>query len=136
VTGTVSGGGSASSYVIVGGLVGFNLGTIIQSHATGAVRGGSYAFVGGLVGYDFGGTDSNGNPISGASIANSYASGAVSSAGVNIAIGGLVGLNGPRSLITNSQAYGAVTSTAATTVIVPPAGPASTSAWEVSPVRT
>jgi subtilisin family serine protease len=93
-----------------GGLVGWNAGTIASSSASGSIVVGSNATAGGLVGQN-GNWDSNNNPIA-ASIANSSASGAVSSAGVNVQIGGLVGENNPLSLITNSQAYGDVKSTA------------------------
>ena len=108
-TGAVTAGDSGTA----GGLVGYNLGaSITQSYATGAVTVGANAFGGGLVGVNFNCCDANGNPISGASIANSYATGTVSSAGINVELGGLVGENDPLSVITNSQAAGAVVSTA------------------------
>jgi filamentous hemagglutinin family protein len=96
-----------------GGLVGSNSGSIASSSASGAVVVGSNATAGGLVGWN--GNDSNGNPIAGASIVNSSASGAVSSAGVNVQIGGLVGENNPKSLITNSLATGNVSATGTVT---------------------
>jgi len=90
-------------YGTVGGLAGYNLGgTIAQSYATGAVTVGANSFAGGLVGENF----------TGASITNSYATGVVSSNGINVELGGLVGQNDPGAVIVNSQAYGAVTSTA------------------------
>ena len=74
---SVTGSGSHGR---VGGLAGYNYGSIRASYATGAVRGtGGNAEVGGLVGFHNGG-----------SIAVSYASGAVT--GVNH-VGGLVGKN-------------------------------------------
>lgn len=95
-----------------GGLVGDNAGTIILSYATGAVTVGANSTAGGLVGENGNCCDSNGNPIAGASITDSYAIGAVSSPGINVQLGGLVGQNDPLSVIINSQAYGAVISTA------------------------
>jgi hypothetical protein len=82
----VTGGG------YVGGLVGYDAGSITNSYATGLVTGGN--IVGGLVGYNEAG-----------SITNSYATGSVTGAND---IGGLVGANeaGP---ITNSYATGSVT---------------------------
>jgi filamentous hemagglutinin family protein len=97
---------------VAGGLVGQNSGTISQSYATGAVTVGAFGTAGGLVGVNFNCCDANGNPISGASITNSYATGGVSSPGIDVILGGLVGQNLPLSVISNSQAYGNVTSTA------------------------
>ena len=109
-------GGSVSGSQFVGGLVGFNLGTITQAYATGAVGGGqavgglvgdnqgtitqAYAtgavsgsqFVGGLVGYNDG------------TITQAYATGAV---GGGQAVGGLVGFN-DGGTITQAYATGAV----------------------------
>ena len=95
---------------VAGGLVGTNPGTILNSKASGTVVVGSNAFAGGLVGSNQN-WDSSNNPISGARIINSFASGSVSSAGMNVALGGLVGNNAPLSRITGSGATGAVTST-------------------------
>ena len=50
--------------------------------------------------------------FTGASITNSFANSAVLSAEINVQLGGLVGENDPGATIVNSQAYGAVTSTA------------------------
>ena len=109
----------------VGGLVGWNAGSIARSHASGATQG--TAEVGGLVGVNWGGTidqsyatgavhaliDSGGglvgyaaSPSSRSQITNSYATGAVTVA-TNTA-GGLVGMNGGD--ISNSYATGAVNS--------------------------
>ena len=82
--------GSVSGNEYVGGLVGFNSGTISNSYATGSVSG--QAYIGGLVG------DNEG------SISNSYATGSVKG---NIVIGGLVGSNN-RGTINNSFATGSV----------------------------
>ena len=69
----------------VGGLAGFNLGTIANCYSTGTVSG-NYG-IGGLVGDNWGGT-----------ITTCYASGAVSGSGS--AVGGLVGWNQSGSIIT------------------------------------
>ena len=82
--------GSVSGNENVGGLVGFNSGTISNSYATGSVSG--QAYIGGLVG------DNDG------SISNSYATGSVKG---NIVSGGLVGSNN-RGTINNSFATGSV----------------------------
>ncbi|ABI68386.1 chitobiase/beta-hexosaminidase C-terminal domain-containing protein [Syntrophomonas wolfei] len=77
----------------VGGLVGYNYyGTVINSYATGTVKGSKY--VGGLVGQTFYGT-----------ITNSYATATVN--GTN-QVGGLVGLN-DNGMISEAYATGAVT---------------------------
>ena len=96
-----------------GGLVGINPGIIANSGATGAVTVGANSTAGGLVGSNgnFGGPDS----IITGTIDNSFATGAVFSAGLNVSLGGLVGQNGPQSTITNSYATGDVTATAAVT---------------------
>ena len=77
----------------IGGLVGYNNATIIQSYATGDVSGISY--IGGLVGYNSTGV-----------IIQSYATGDVSG---TINIGGLVGNNS--SVISQSYATGDVSGT-------------------------
>ena len=90
----------------VGGLVGYNYGTISQAYATGAINGnlggadvgfGGGANIGGLVGYN----DSSGR------ISQVYASGAVNGVAT---VGGLIGYNDHGSI---SQAYatGTVSST-------------------------
>ncbi len=113
-----------TGYDLVGGLVGYNHGTITNSYATGSVTG--RGFVGGLAGYTDGGTISNsystgnvngtGWRIGGlvgynhGKITNSYATGNVISTGGYA--GGLVGLNGYRGCggtITNSYSTGSVT---------------------------
>ena len=100
--GDVGGGG----FSLVGGLVGQNAAAITTSFATGDVVVGSYSSAGGLVG-------SNGPSLpSPASILDSYATGTVSSAEINVALGGLAGFNAPGSTITSSYAAGDVTSTA------------------------
>ncbi len=101
----------------VGGLVGWNEGTITNSYATGSVLGGVQ--VGGLVGFNNRGSITNSYATDSASgvvrigglvgwnegtIMNSYATGSVS--GV-VRIGGLVGFNN-RGSITNSYATGFV----------------------------
>ena len=117
----------------VGGLVGFNNGTVTNSYVTGSVVG--IGAVGGLVGGNIGSSSANGritNSFASASvigdsfigglvginaeddtnstfITNSYATGAVSGPGLFPSnIGGLVGQNGGAGAITNSYATGAV----------------------------
>jgi filamentous hemagglutinin family protein len=71
-------GGSVNGSDYVGGLVGYNNGTIINAYATVSVTGNNY--VGGLVGYNNG------------TIINAYATGSVTgTSGTNV--GGLVGYN-------------------------------------------
>ena len=82
---TITGGHS------VGGLVGFNLGSITNSYATGDVNS-DFSFIGGLVGYNLG------------SITNSYTTGDVNGFGH---VGGLVGYFSSGS-ITNSYTTGDV----------------------------
>ena len=90
-------GGSVSSNEFgwaIGGLVGFNDGTVTQSYATGAVSGSDMGWaIGGLVGY-------NNNGM----VTSSYATGAVS--GGSSDIGGLVGWN--LGTVTSSYATGTV----------------------------
>jgi hypothetical protein len=81
-----------SGTTYVGGLVGFNLGTITNSYATGSVSGTNN--VGGLVGYTYRG-----------SIADSYATGTVTSPGI---AGGLIGQAESYTTIENSYATGLV----------------------------
>jgi hypothetical protein len=75
----------------VGGLVGWNEGTVSNSSATGSVSG--YSWVGGLVGYNMG------------AVSNSSAGGSVTG---RINVGGLAGLNDFGSSISNSSAGGSV----------------------------
>lgn len=87
-------GGTIGGYIYVGGLVGWNDGTVINSYATGSVVGTIMTsnLVGGLVGYNAWGT-----------ISNAYATGDVT--GQN-GVGGLVGLN--QATISNVYATGNV----------------------------
>ena len=94
-SGTVSVGGRASD---IGGLVGANFGSVMQSTAAASVTvGGGSEDVGGLVGLN----------SSGATIASSTASGAVSSTGSVMWVGGLAGEN-TQSTVTQSAASGSV----------------------------
>ena len=77
----------------VGGLVGQNSGTISNSYASGAVRGGTASYIGGLVGSNDG------------TITNSYALGSVGGLGGSF-VGGLVGWNFDNGKISNSYASG------------------------------
>ncbi|HZR61103.1 MAG TPA: S8 family serine peptidase [Xanthobacteraceae bacterium] len=89
-----------------GGLAGLNSGTISQSFATGPVTVDAFWTAGGLVGV-------NGNGLTpGALITDSYATSTVFSSGIDVNLGGLVGINLPGAVINNSQALGNVTSTA------------------------
>jgi subtilisin family serine protease len=97
---------SLAAMNIAGGLVGTNLGTITGSSASGNVSGGAFSTAGGLVGQN--GLFNFGTGV----IESSFATGSVSSAGINVALGGLVGVNAPGSSITGSSASGVVTSTA------------------------
>ncbi len=91
--------GSVDGNSLVGGLVGFNSGgTVSFSYATGSVSGNNY--VGGLVGTN--GADGGEGAVG--SIANSYATGQVSSTGDNV--GGLVGRN--IASVSESYATGSV----------------------------
>lgn len=112
-TGAVIGNGDAGIFFgAAGGLVGFNFGSISQSHATGDVTVDAFWTAGGLVGINGNCCDINGKPLSLASISNSYATGKVFSAGIDVTLGGLVGMNLPGGVISNSQAFGDVISTA------------------------
>jgi hypothetical protein len=101
-----------------GGLVGINPGTIENSFATGNVIVGSNSNAGGLVGANqrLFGTTNDVQPT----IQNSYAIGNVSSDGVNVQLGGLVGVNhgdyydqDNSGWIVDSRASGDVIATAA-----------------------
>ncbi|NCD11199.1 MAG: filamentous hemagglutinin N-terminal domain-containing protein [Epsilonproteobacteria bacterium] len=88
--------GSVSGGNYVGGLVGFNVGTLTNVYATGNVSGESR--VGGLVGYNgFGGV-----------LSNAYATGSVSGEAGNWYVGGLVGANDNGGSLSNVYATGSV----------------------------
>jgi len=90
---------SVSGSRILGGLAGLNGGTVTSSYATGSVSAGPASYgVGGLVGFnDFG------------TVNNSYATGSVSGASDSEDMGGLVGSNiGAASTVSNSYATGSV----------------------------
>jgi hypothetical protein len=96
------------AFSLVGGLAGQNGGLIASSFAFGDVTVGSNGLAGGLVGVN-GGFNFSGQP---GLIVDSHAAGDVSSAGINVGIGGLAGLNAPGSTILGSSAIGDVTATA------------------------
>ena len=74
-------GGTNSNYV--GGLMGYNLGTVSNCYSTGSVSGGSNSYyVGGLVGYNYVNT-----------VSNCYSTGSVSGGSDSYYVGGLVGEN-------------------------------------------
>ncbi len=109
VTVTVGDGGACPgpcNFNIAGGLVGANVAgsTISNSSAQGNVTAGRFAWAGGLVGTNGFGDFTDGH------ILNSFATGNVTMAAHGGA-GGLVGYNGIISTITDSQAFGNVTST-------------------------
>jgi filamentous hemagglutinin family protein len=105
ITASYSSGSSYGYGVYVGGLVGNNVGAIINGYSTATVNGHSY--VGGLVGNNYdpssiGGTGPPGN------ITNSYSTGSVSFntggnfAGAGTFLGGLLGSNSGGGVVTNS----------------------------------
>ncbi|PMR76762.1 GLUG motif-containing protein, partial [Billgrantia endophytica] len=111
-------GGSVSGNRFVGGLVGYNRGSITDAYATGAVTGNSD--VGGLVGRNYGSisqayatgdVEGSGSRVGGlvgdnqGSISHAYATGDVEGSGSRV--GGLVGRN--YGSITDAYATGAVT---------------------------
>ncbi|MDP3586946.1 MAG: filamentous hemagglutinin N-terminal domain-containing protein, partial [Sulfuricurvum sp.] len=82
-----------------GGLVGYNTGLITDSYATGSVTGVSAIYVGGLAGRNAG------------SITDSYATASVSNSGSSFYTGGLAGSNS--GSITDSYAIGSVSGSSA-----------------------
>jgi filamentous hemagglutinin family protein len=118
------------TFQTVGTLAGTNQGTISGVTATGSVDGGtvSGAILGGLVGangtFDFGGHPGL--------IIGSKADVTVSSAGVNVALGGLAGVNSPGSTIIGSFATGDVIATATVAKGGPDCGSSNTSCQHVS----
>ena len=94
-TGPVEANHGANNGAYLGGLVGSNEGDITRSHASGVVEG--HSELGGLVGNSSNGT-----------IADSYATGAVTSSGW--AVGGLIGVTWADSEVVSSYATGDVTS--------------------------
>ena len=118
------------SFQAVGTLAGTNQGTISNVTASGEVDGGtvSGAILGGLVGangtFDFGGHSGL--------ITGSKADVTVSSAGVNVALGGLAGVNSPGSAIIGSFAIGDVIATATVAKGGPDCGSSNASCQHVS----
>ncbi|MFK4874104.1 MBG domain-containing protein, partial [Novosphingobium sp. ZW T3_23] len=126
------GGSVTSRYGLsngVGGLIGFNLGTVNNAYNTGSVTDGSDGLVGGLIGYNYRGTVSNVYATGSVSVANSsnglaggligysvegtvvdaYATGSVAGSFNGLA-GGLIGYaNG--GTVSNAYATGSVTTT-------------------------
>jgi hypothetical protein len=86
--------GTVSGSNIVGGLVGGNSGSITTCYATGTVSGSDY-YIGGLVGNNYEGT-----------ITDCYATGNVTVTGTGMFVGGLVGEND--GTLTNCYATGSV----------------------------
>ena len=101
---------SGSALNAAGGLVGSNQGTISFSSATGAVSGSAISFVGGLVGQN-----GLGGGLPG-TITSSWASGNVTVTGLGLSAGGLAGVNFAGATVTDSQAFGSVSSTANATL--------------------
>jgi filamentous hemagglutinin family protein len=103
---------SGTGFQEVGALAGSNSGLVDNVTARGTVNGGTVSAggsVGGLVGQN---GITNGSTVTGGTIENSSAAVNVSSAGVNVELGGLVGYNAPSAMITSSYATGNVTATA------------------------
>jgi filamentous hemagglutinin family protein len=114
VTVTLGDGGAcpgSCNFNSAGGLVGSNIAgsTISNSYAQGNIVVGASSWAGGLVGNN--GFFSFPASVTG-NIQNSYATGNVSSAGVNVGLGGLVGMNAPGATIFASYATGNVTASA------------------------
>jgi hypothetical protein len=86
--------GSVTGKGFVGGLVGQNFGTVGNSHFTGTVAGDCN--VGGLVGHNYG------------SLSNSYSNGNVS--GISSQVGGLVGFNGDLGTVRHSYSTASASS--------------------------
>ena len=82
----------------IGGLVGLNKGTIMDSYSTGQVSGSDY--VGGLVGYNEAGI-----------VSSSYNTGQVEATGEIAFVGGLVGYNEGETTVSNSYNTGPVKAT-------------------------
>ena len=100
ISGSTAGGAVTGNSDPVGGLVGWNNGPIIDSHATGDVDGAGY--FGGLVGTNYDDHAWNGLGVGLNAIGGSTAGGAVT--GTGLSVGGLVGWNnGP---ISDSHATG------------------------------
>jgi filamentous hemagglutinin family protein len=105
---------SGTGFQEVGALAGTNAGLIDHVTASGTINGGTVSAggaVGGLVGRNGDFSDNNSTVYPG-TIQNSSAAVNVSSAGVNVELGGLVGQNIPSAMITSSYATGNVTATA------------------------
>jgi mucin-19 len=103
-TGNVTATGTSTLPAYLGGLVGSNNSTahITSSSATGTVTTTGFAHAGGLIG------DNS------ASLSNLSASNPLVVSGTSVSAGGLIGTNNPGATITNSQAFGTITSTATT----------------------
>ncbi|HEX4554404.1 MAG TPA: S8 family serine peptidase [Xanthobacteraceae bacterium] len=91
-----------------GGLAGINGGTIKHSSASGDVMSGANSYAGGLVGAQQSFTQDSSPPR----VSSSFATGNVSSAGMGVALGGLVGRNQDSAVIWKSRASGNVTASA------------------------
>ena len=89
----------------VGGLVGGNYGSIIDSYATGSVNG-TNNWVGGLAGRNYG----NNSTVIG-SVINSYATGNVTGGSSSSFVGGLLGSNDLTATLSKSYATGIVSGT-------------------------
>jgi filamentous hemagglutinin family protein len=97
----------------VGALAGQNIGLVNNVTASGTVNGDNAsagASIGGLIGQNGGCSNNCANP-SPASIQNSSSTVTVSSTALSVQLGGLVGYNGPSSIIKLSYATGAVSAT-------------------------
>lgn len=96
-TATMDTSGNLVDFVNIGGLIGYNLGTITNVYSTGSVTAmGDFSFIGGLIGF---------NDIGG-SVTNAHTSGSIAGVIPHSTSGGLVGVN--RGSITNTHATGSV----------------------------
>jgi hypothetical protein len=100
VTNSSAMGTVTCSGVVAGGLVGVNEGLVTKSHSTGSVTGDME--VGGLVGINGWYMDGYSNP---GTVTNSYSTGTVTG---EDDVGGLVGGNGDESIVSDSHATGNV----------------------------
>ena len=101
-TGSVTGSGTVSSGKYIGGLIGeLGGGNLTRVYATGNVRGVGTNSVGGLIGRARGVT---------MSLADSYATGSVTSTTTTDAVGGLIGWLDENAAVRRSYATGAVSS--------------------------
>ena len=129
ITGSFASGSVAANSTLygysefVGGLAGYNVGSIGTSYASGAVSATGYFayYIGGLVGWNYG------------TISNAYATGSVTAAassGYSSDVGGLVGYNA--GTVATTYASGFVTGAASGGLIGGNGGTSTASYWDVT----